>query len=94
MKALTDKIIEALQSAKKISSPPEDGSGWRDGIDHCIEAIQDAVKSATFEEVAREMMRLLAEQYHPHVTSIITSTQAELVEGLKATGQITEYLKD
>ena len=40
------------------------------------------------------MMRYLAENHHPHVTTIITATGAELLEGQKFTGKTMDYIKD
>lgn len=38
-------------------------------------------KKILFEETAKLMMKYLAENHNPHTTVIITSTDAELVEG-------------
>lgn len=35
-----------------------------------------------FEKAAKPLMEFLAENFHPHVTVIVTSNSAELVEGL------------
>jgi len=47
-----------------------------------------------FEELARPMIKYLCENYHPHVTVIITPTSAELLEGLKSVGRIEDYIRD
>jgi len=47
-----------------------------------------------FEELARPMMKYLCEEFHPHVTVIITPTNAQLLEGLKFTGEIDDYVRD
>lgn len=47
-----------------------------------------------FEELARPMIKHLCENYHPHVTVIITPTSAELLEGLKTVGYIDDYIVD
>lgn len=47
-----------------------------------------------FEELARPMIKYLCENYHPHVTVIITPTNAELLQGLKSTGEVFDYLRD
>jgi hypothetical protein len=47
-----------------------------------------------FEEIARPMIKYLCENYHPHVTVIITPTSAELLEGLKTVGRIEDYIRD
>lgn len=47
----------------------------------------------TFEEIVRPLMEWLANHHHPHTTIILTSTHAELVEGL--IGFTTnDYIKD
>lgn len=47
-----------------------------------------------FEELARPMIKYLCENYHPHVSVIITPTSAELLEGLKTVGYIDDYIRD
>ncbi len=46
-----------------------------------------------FEEAVRPVMKFLAENLHPHTTIIITSTDAELLEG-SASVVTDEYLVD
>lgn len=43
---------------------------------------------------ARPLIKFLAENNHPHTMAIVTSTGAELFEGMKATGEILDYLID
>lgn len=52
------------------------------------------MEKQTFEEVVMPVIKWLAENEHPHTTVIVTSTGAELLEGKKTTGEITEFLKD
>lgn len=47
-----------------------------------------------FEAAARPLMKYLAENHHPHHTAIVNSSHAELLEGVRSTAQITEYIKD
>jgi hypothetical protein len=47
-----------------------------------------------FEEIARQMIRFLNDNYYPHVTVIITPTKAELLERVCSTGQIMDYIND
>ena len=47
-----------------------------------------------FEKLAMPMIKYLCENYHPHVTVIITPTNAELLEGLKTTGEVLDFLRD
>jgi len=45
-----------------------------------------------FEQLARPLIKYLCENYHPHVTILITPTNAELLEGIKTTGVIYDYI--
>lgn len=47
-----------------------------------------------FEQVVRPVIKWLNENMHPHVTVIVTPTNAELLEGVRSTGQIMDYVKD
>ena len=80
MKTLTDKIIEELIEEKNTYLHLEQ---YCDGITYAIEKIQRLEKEAEFDEVARVVMKHLAnpEKYHPHHRVIIDSTNAELLEG-------------
>lgn len=54
----------------------------------------EELNEGKFEELARPMIKYLCENYHPHVTVIITPTTAELSEGLKSIGYIDDYIRD
>jgi hypothetical protein len=45
-------------------------------------------------EVARPLIQLLAEKYHPHHTAIVTNTGVELLEGVQSFNKIMDYIKD
>jgi 2'-5' RNA ligase len=45
-----------------------------------------------FEKAARPLMEYLAKNYHPHVTVLVDSVHAELVEGL-ATFRTEDYIE-
>lgn len=92
MKALTDKIIEALKEAKETVNSGEYGQG----IDQAIFRIEKMEQEADFEEIARVMMKHLGNgnKYHPHHTVIITNSTAELVEGKCSVGQVMDYVSD
>ena len=47
-----------------------------------------------FEELVRPIIKYLCENHHPHVTVIITPTNAELLEGICSTGSINDYILD
>jgi hypothetical protein len=51
-------------------------------------------KVKEFEELVRPILKYLCENYHPHVTVIITPTTAELVEGKMSIGQVLDYVQD
>ncbi len=50
-------------------------------------------KFKEFEAIARPVIAWLNENYHPHVTVIITPDSAEIMEGLMAF-PCTDYIKD
>lgn len=57
--------------------------------------IAEATKPATdFESLAKPLIKYLCENHHPHCTIIVTSTGAELLEGVKHTGEILDFIKD
>lgn len=47
-----------------------------------------------FREAALPLIKYLCENYHPHVTAIVSPTGAELLEGKQSTGEILDYIKD
>ncbi len=47
-----------------------------------------------FETLVRPLMKFLCDNCHPHVTVIVTPTNAELLEGVCSTGEIMDYVKD
>jgi len=53
-----------------------------------------ARQNALFKEAALPLIKYLCENYHPHVTVIVTPTSAELMEGLKAINNVTDFIKD
>lgn len=57
------------------------------------ETFQRDKPSVSFEEVARPLIKWLAENVHPHHSVIVTSTHAELLEG-QSVVNTEEYLKD
>jgi hypothetical protein len=92
MKALTDKIIEALE--KRAHAQFNEFA--RKQLLLASNEIKELEKEADFEEVARVMMKHLAnpEKYHPHYRVIIDSTNAELLEGKQSTGHTMDYIPD
>lgn len=47
-----------------------------------------------FKEACLPLIKYLCENHHPHVTVIVTPVGAELLEGIKTTGQILDFVKD
>ena len=45
------------------------------------------------EDAARPLIQWLCENFHPHVTVIVTPTSAELVEGI-ASARVMDYVRD
>ncbi len=96
MEALTNKIIDDLMEEKKEHKVGLYNAAFCDGITYAISTIIEFEKEADFEEIARIMMKHLADpkKYHPHHRVIIDSTNAELLEGKESTGQVMDYIKD
>lgn len=46
-----------------------------------------------FDKLAKQLIEWLCNNCHPHTTVIVTSTTAELVEGVRGI-QTTEFVKD
>jgi len=90
MKTLIETIIENLE---KRSNEAFDDREKRT-LNNAMEMIKRVEKEAEFEEIARIMMKYLCENHHPHVSVIITSTHAELLEGIKSTGEVLDYVLD
>ena len=49
---------------------------------------------AEFIALSRPLIRFLCDNYHPHVAVIVTSTNAQIMEGLVSTGEIMDYVHD
>ena len=51
-------------------------------------------KQDEFIMLCRPLLKFLCENCHPHVTVIVTPTDAQLMEGICSTGQIMDYVQD
>ena len=51
-------------------------------------------KLEELEEAAKPLIKYLCENYHPHVTAIVTPTSVEVMEGIQAVSNITEFVVD
>lgn len=49
---------------------------------------------AEFDTLCRPLLKFLCENCHPHVSVIVTPTNAELLEGCCSTGVIMDYVRD
>lgn len=56
--------------------------------------INEEKKEDLFTKFSRPLMKYLAENHHPHTKVIVESNLSELVEGVKTTGTINDYLVD
>ncbi|MFV0310837.1 MAG: hypothetical protein ACK5KN_04215 [Dysgonomonas sp.] len=45
-------------------------------------------------EAALPLIKLLNEEYHPHVTVIVTPTSVEILEGICVVPNIYDFIKD
>ena len=52
------------------------------------------IKDDAFTELCKPLMKYLAENHHPHTKIILESNFAELVEGIKTTGKIDDFIVD
>lgn len=48
----------------------------------------------TFDSLSDMGIKYMAEEHHPHMILIITSTNAQIFEGVKSTGEVLKYIKD
>lgn len=51
-------------------------------------------KIKAFEKACRPLIKYLAENHHPHMIALVTSSSASLNEGVMATGDILDYIGD
>lgn len=79
MKALTDKIIEIFERRSYEAFNDFE----KRALNNAIETIKRVEREAEFEEIARLIMKYLAQKHHPHTSAIITSTRAELFRRYK-----------
>lgn len=47
-----------------------------------------------FTQAARPLMEFMANYGHPHTTAIVGNSSAELLQGIAATGNVPDYIKD
>lgn len=53
-----------------------------------------ATNGTDFLEAAKPLIKYLNDNHHPHCSVIVTQTSAELLEGIKHTGEIFDFVKD
>ncbi len=54
--------------------------------------LKGEINDDAFTELCKPLMKYLAENHHPHTKIILESNFAELVEGIKTTGQIDDFI--
>ena len=85
------KAIEILEKHKNLIMD--------NTMDVSYECITEAIKqledlqNRTFEDIAKDMIKYLNENHHPHTRIVTDSSTCEIVEGLKCF-HTTEYIKD
>ena len=57
-------------------------------------ATMDDTKKKGLRDAADPLLKFLNENYHPHVTVIVTPTSVELMEGIMAIPKILDHVKD
>jgi hypothetical protein len=87
---MIEKVILAIQDDPKISNDVYD---FLNSLKKPIEQSQKQ-KVNDFTGLCKPIIKYLCDNYHPHVTVLITPTRAELVEGIMSTPVITEFIKD
>jgi hypothetical protein len=63
------------------------------GMPQCTPPPSDDARQASFESAARPLIEWMAKNCHPHTTTIVTATHAELLEGQMVVST-NEYLVD
>lgn len=51
-------------------------------------------KLEELKEATKPLIKYLCENYHPHVTAIVTPTSVEVMEGIQAVPNVTEFIVD
>jgi len=51
-------------------------------------------KIVSLRKAAEPLIKYLNENYHPHVTAIVTPTSVELLEGIMCEPKIFDFVKD
>jgi hypothetical protein len=49
-------------------------------------------KLAELKQAAEPLMKYLAENYHPHTSTVVTSTSVELLEGVMSVRNIYDFI--
>ena len=58
-------------------------------------SIQENIKKLEeLKEAAKPLIKYLCENYHPHITAIVTPTSIEVMEGIQSVSNITEFIVD
>ena len=92
MKTIYEKALEVIETKANEYF----NSQLKSSLLSLLEDLKVLEKEATFEESAGVLMKHLGnpELYHPHHTVIVSNARAELLEGVKSTGYIEDYVPD
>ncbi len=88
--------MKTIEEIEKAATDYQEGTP----IGHAYESFKagaewaSVTQNESFEGAAMHLIKYLCENHHPHATVIVTQTGAELLEGVKTTGEILDYLKD
>lgn len=77
----------------KIHKHPKSGS------DYTLESLLLGFKrylehNYDFDSISESVLKYMSDNHHPHCTLIATSTNVQVLEGLKSTGEVYDFIKD
>lgn len=55
---------------------------------------ENTKKLEELKEAAKPLIKYLCENYHPHITAIVTPIGVEVMEGIQSVSNITEFIVD
>lgn len=104
-KTLEGRMLAMAVAALTVSPAIHIGGDELNGRNLTPSQVLDLIKKVTDEvykdrpieplrAAADPLIKYLAENHHPHVTAIVTGIGAEILEGIKSTGQVMDYIKD
>ncbi|MNK30179.1 hypothetical protein D3C87_485920 [compost metagenome] len=78
---------------KELHKHPKSGS------DYTLESLLIKFKkylenNEDFESISESVLKYMSKEHHPHCTLIATSTNVQVLEGFKSTGEVYYFIKD